>query len=62
MGEAFSDALRKQGSVFPPLLINMIKGAELIGDLENTLDDMSKYYEERESTRKQLIGSLVYQL
>ena len=60
MGEAFSDALRKQGSVFPPLLINMIKGAELIGDLENTLDDMSKYYEERESTRKQLIGSLVY--
>ncbi len=60
MGEAFSDALRKQGSVFPPLLINMIKGAELIGDLENTLDDMSRYYEERESTRKQLIGSLVY--
>ena len=60
MGEAFSDALRKQGNVFPPLLINMIKGAELIGDLESTLDDMSRYYEERESTRKQLIGSMVY--
>lgn len=60
MGEAFSDALRKQGNVFPPLLVNMIKAAELIGDLESTLDDMSNYYEEKEVTRKQMISALTY--
>ena len=60
MGESFSEALRKQGNVFPALLINMIKAAELIGDLESTLDDMSSYYEEKEVTRKQMISSLTY--
>lgn len=60
MGEAFSESLRKQGNVFPPLLINMIKAAELIGDLESTLDDMSAYYEEKEVTRKQMISALTY--
>lgn len=53
MGESFSEALRKQGPVFPPLLINLIKAAELVGDLESTLDDMSEYYNEREATKKQ---------
>ncbi len=60
VGEAFSEALRKQGNVFPPLLINMIKAAELIGNLEDTLDDMSNYYEEKEITRKQMISALTY--
>lgn len=60
MGESFSEALRKQGNVFPPLLINMVKAAELIGDLESTLDEMSEYYEEKDVTRKQLIGAVTY--
>lgn len=60
VGESFSNALQKQGNVFPALLINMIKAAELIGNLEYTLDDMSKYYEEKEVTRKQMIGALTY--
>jgi len=60
VGESFSEGLKKQGNVFPPLLINMVKAAELIGDLESTLDDMSNYYEEKEITRKQMIGALTY--
>ena len=60
MGESFSEALKKQGPVFPALLINMIKAAELVGDLESTLDDMSEYYDERESTKKQMISALTY--
>ncbi len=60
MGESFSEALKKQGNVFPPLLINMVKASELIGDLESTLDEMSTYYEEKEATRKQLINALTY--
>lgn len=60
MGESFSDALKKQGSTFPALLINMVKAAELIGDLETTLDEMSEYYNEKESTKKQMISALTY--
>ncbi len=60
MGESFSDALAKQGNAFPSLLINMIKAAEATGELEATLDDMSNYYNEIETTRKQMISALTY--
>ena len=60
MGESFSNALEKQGTMFPALLINMIKAAEATGELEETLDDMANYYEEIEKTRKQMISALTY--
>lgn len=60
MGETFSDSLNKQGNMFPPLLINMVKAAEKIGDIESTLDEMSDYYEEIEKNRKAIIGAITY--
>ncbi len=60
MGESFSDALLKQGNAFPSLLINMIKAAEATGEIEATLDDMANYYNEIETTRKQMISALTY--
>lgn len=60
MGESFSTALEKQGTMFPALLINMIKAAEATGELEATLDDMANYYDEMEKTRKQMISALTY--
>lgn len=60
MGENFSEALSKQGNVFPRLLINMIKASELTGDLPETLDDMADYYREIEKTKKQMISALTY--
>ncbi len=60
MGGSFSDSLRKQGNVFPPLLVNMIRSAELIGDIEGTLDEMSDYYQEIEDTKKAIISALTY--
>ena len=60
MGESFSEALKKQGSVFPGLLINMIKAAELTGELENTLDEMSEYYNEKQQTKDALISAMTY--
>ena len=59
-GETFSEALRKQGSSFPPLLINMIKSAEMIGNIEGTLDEMSVYYQEVEDLKKSIISALAY--
>ena len=62
MGENFSEALQKQGNLFPRLLINMIKSSELTGDLPETLDDMADYYREIEKTRKQMMSALTYPL
>ena len=43
-GESLSEAMIKQNKVYPKLLINMIKTAEMTGDLPSILDDMSEYY------------------
>jgi len=60
MGQTLSDAMDKQGRAFPKLLTNMIKTAEMTGDLPGTLDDMAGYYESIEKTRKQMISALMY--
>lgn len=62
LGENFSEALSKQGNVFPRLLINMIKTSELTGDLPETLDDMANYYKETEQVKKQMISAITYPL
>ncbi|MEG1495460.1 MAG: type II secretion system F family protein [Bacilli bacterium] len=59
-GENFSVALENQSKVFPRLLINMVKTAEMTGDLAGTLDDMSDYYTSIEETRKQMVTALTY--
>lgn len=60
MGQTLSDAMEKQGRAFPKLLTNMVKTAEMTGDLPGTLDDMSNYYDSIEKTRKQMIAALMY--
>lgn len=60
MGSSFSEAINKQGDVFPPLLINMLKAAEATGDLEETLDDMVAYYTDIETTRKEMSSAMTY--
>ncbi len=59
-GESFSNAMEKQGNTFPRLLINMVKAAELTGELTEALDDMADYYTETENTRKQMINAMMY--
>ena len=60
LGESFSTALEKQGGMFPPLLINMIKAAEATGTLQETLDDMANYYTEINETKKQMVSAMTY--
>jgi len=62
LGSAFSSALEKQGNMFPPLLINMIKAAEASGTLVETLDDMATYYTEVDETKKQMKSAMTYPL
>ena len=60
LGETFSNALAKQGNLFPALLINMIKAAEATGTLQETLDDMANYYTEVNNTHKEMVSALTY--
>jgi len=60
IGCNFSTALERQGETFPKLLINMVKTAEMTGDLASTLDEMSDYYTQIEKTRREMISALTY--
>lgn len=59
-GANFSEALARQGNIFPKLLINMLKTSELTGNLTESLDDMAAYYKTADSNRKQVISALTY--
>lgn len=59
-GETLSEALNKQGVVFPRLLINMVKTSELTGNLTGVLDDMADYYKTADENRKQIISAMTY--
>ena len=59
-GENFSNALASQGNIFPPLLVNMVKTAELTGDLPEILDDMRSYYVSMDKTRKEAVSAMIY--
>lgn len=60
MGDELSTAMDKRKDTFPRLLINMIKTAEMTGNLPETLDDMVEYYTEAESTRRQMKSAMMY--
>ena len=59
-GESLSDAMTLQDKVFPKLLINMVKTAEMTGDLPSILDDMADYYTSMDQTRKQMKSAMTY--
>lgn len=59
-GENLSSAMEKQKNVYPKLLINMVKTAEMTGELPETLDDMEEYFSEIEATRKAMVTAMLY--
>lgn len=59
-GDSLSEAFSHQPKVFPKLLTNMVKSAELTGDLPVILDDMANYYAEIDKTKKELKSALTY--
>lgn len=59
-GEDLSDAMLMQDKVYPKLLVNMVKTAEMTGDLPSILDDMAEYYTAMDQTRKQMKSAMTY--
>ena len=49
-----------QSTIYPKLLINMVKTAEMTGDLPSILDDMAEYYTSMDQTRKQMKSAMTY--
>ena len=63
MGSTLSDAMLRCGNnVFPKLLINMVKTAEMTGDLPQVLDEQVEYYKSTEKSRKEMINAMMYPL
>ena len=59
-GESLSTAFEHQPKVFPKLLTNMVRSAELTGDLPAILDDMADYYTSIDKTKKELKSAMTY--
>ncbi|MBR3210645.1 MAG: type II secretion system F family protein [Bacilli bacterium] len=59
-GESLSGAMELQDTVFPKLLVNMVKTAEMTGDLPAILDDMAEYYTSMDQTKKQMKSAMTY--
>ena len=59
-GESLSSAMEMQETVYPKLLINMVKTSEMTGDLPSILDDMAEYYTSMEETRKTMKSAMTY--
>jgi type IV pilus assembly protein PilC len=59
-GERLADAMRNQGKVFPPLLINMVEAGEVSGNLEIVFERISVHYEKESKLRSQIKKAMIY--
>ena len=59
-GDMFSDALRKQNCVFPPLLIAMVESGEAGGILDKVMARLATQYETDTKLKSKVKSALVY--
>lgn len=59
-GVLFSDSMKKEKDVFPPLLVNMIAAAEETGKLGDSMMQASEYYEKQYQLQSKVRSSLAY--
>lgn len=59
-GSSFSNALAKQGQIFPPIMIGMVKIGESGGFLEESLDSLSTNLDEELALRGKIKSAMSY--
>jgi type IV pilus assembly protein PilC len=59
-GEPLSDAMRTQGKVFTPFMINMIEAGEVSGNLEKVFERIAVHYEKETRLRSQIKKAMIY--
>lgn len=59
-GEHLADAMRYQGKVFPPILINMVEAGETSGKLEIAMDRMAIHFEKEAKIKSLVKKAMIY--
>lgn len=59
-GNALSDAIAEQGDAFPPLFINMIRSAEVSGNMDKVAMQMADYYDKEYRLSGKIKSSMTY--
>ena len=59
-GSTFSAAARSYPEAFPPLYLGVLESAELIGNLDDTLDNLADYIDRDIQARSRITAALVY--
>jgi type IV pilus assembly protein PilC len=59
-GSSFGDAIAAQNNVFPGYFISVVRAAELTGQLDDALEQLSGYLEREAAARRELKSSLTY--
>ncbi|MDR1687706.1 MAG: type II secretion system F family protein [Clostridiales bacterium] len=59
-GDQLSDALKKQGNTFPPLMISIIESGEVSGNLEGVIEKLANQFEGDNKINAKIRGALVY--
>jgi type IV pilus assembly protein PilC len=59
-GERLADAMRNQGSVFPPIIINMVEAGEVSGNLEIVLERIAIHFEKEAKLKSLIKKAMVY--
>ncbi len=59
-GQPLSEALAKYPKVFSPLYVNMVRAAELSGNLGQMLERLGAYLDQRMETRRMVRGAMIY--
>lgn len=59
-GETLANSMRKQGKIFPPIMINMIEAGEASGNLEVSFDRMATQFEKQTKLQALVKKSMIY--
>ncbi len=59
-GTSFTQAVERQGRIFPPLMRNLISAGEESGNLEGVMKQLAGYFELQRQIRKKFIMQLIY--
>ncbi len=59
-GESLADAMRQQGKIFPPILINMVDAGEASGSLEIAFERMATQFEKEAKIKAMVKKAMIY--
>ncbi|HEY4869418.1 MAG TPA: type II secretion system F family protein [Candidatus Dormibacteraeota bacterium] len=59
-GTRLSDALQDQPNVFPPIVADMVRSAEVTGNLDNVLRQAARHIEREASARARVRAAMIY--